>query len=210
MRKLKITAITYRKDRPIFYTPLAHSLEYAGFDLLREASFFEMAERIAPGIVIDVYVPEYLKWGSGVIFQVRKSRAQEEGFQRNILMAALANAPGMRMVIAVDEDVDIYNTEDVMWAIESRVDPDNDILKLPRGMRGIAAQPMEVIERGIGGWEGGLAFDATKPFNKAWRFERPHYPVDKVDLKRWLTDEQIRNVQLQQTEYAKTLAKMGW
>lgn len=210
MRKLQVTAITCRKNRPIFYTPLAHSLEYAGFDLLREAGFFEMAERIAPGIVVDVYVPEYLKWGSGVIFQVRKLRPQDEGFQRNILMAALTNAPGMRMVIAVDEDVDIYNADDVMWAIESRVDPDSDILRLSRGMRGIAAQPMEVIERGVGGWEGGVAFDATKPFNRAWRFERPHYPVDRVDLKKWLTEEELRNIQLQQTEYAKTLAKRGW
>lgn len=210
MRKLKITAITHRKERPIFYTPLAHSLEYAGFDLLREAEFFQMAEQIAPGFVTDVYVPEYLKWGSGVIFQVRKERPQDEGFQRNILMAALSNAPGMRMVIAVDEDVDMYNADDVMWAIESRVDPDRDIFKLPRGTRGIAAQPMEAIERGIGGWEGGMAFDATKPYNRAWRFERPCYPVHKVDLKKWFNQEQLTEIGSRQTEYAKTLAKRGW
>lgn len=211
MRKLTITAITHRADKPIFYTPLAHSLEYAGFDILREAGFFEMAERLFPGFVVDVYVPEYLKWGSGVIFQVKKTLPQDEGLQRNILMAALANAPGMRMVIAVDEDVDIYNADDVMWAIESRVDPDKDILKLPMaGMRGIQAQPLEKIERGVGGWEGGVAFDATKPFNKAWRFERPHYPSDEVDFKKWFTDEEITRMRLQQTEYAKTLAKRGW
>ncbi|MBW1800310.1 MAG: UbiD family decarboxylase [Deltaproteobacteria bacterium] len=210
MRKLKITAITHRKESPIFYTPLAHSLEYAGFDLLREAGFYQMAEQIVPGMVTDVYVPEYLKWGSGVIFQIRKARPQDEGFQRNILMAALSNAPGMRMVVAVDEDVDIYNADDVMWAIESRVDPDNDIFKLPRGTRGIAAQPMEVIDRGVGGWEGGMAFDATKPYNRAWRFERPCYPVHKVDLKKFLSEDQLRDVEIQQTEYAKTLARHGW
>jgi 4-hydroxy-3-polyprenylbenzoate decarboxylase len=116
----------------------------------------------------------------------------------------------MRMAIAVDEDVDIYNNDDVMWAIETRVDPDKDILRLPRGMRGIAAQPMEVRERGVGGWEGGMAFDATKPFNEVWRFERGHYPSDKVDLKKWLTEEQIAAVRAQQSEYARTCAKRGW
>jgi len=131
MRKIKITAITYRKDKPIFYTPLAHSLEYAGFDLLREAGFFVMAEQIAPGIVVDVYVPESLKWGSGVIFQVRKSRPQDEGFQRNILMAALTNAPGMRLAIAVDEDVDIYNADEVMWALNTRFRAKENLILVP-------------------------------------------------------------------------------
>lgn len=210
VRKLQVTAITMRKDKPIYYTPLAAGLEYAGFDLLREATFFELAERIAPGICVDVFIPDYFKWGSGVIFQIRKERAQDEGFQRNILMSALADAPGMRMAIAVDEDVDIYNADDIMWALESRVDPDKDILKLPRGSRGIAAQPSELRERGIGGWEGGMAFDATKPFNIANSFTRPHYPVDKIDLTKWFTEEQIKEIRSIQTDYAKTLAKMGW
>jgi 4-hydroxy-3-polyprenylbenzoate decarboxylase len=210
VRKLQVTAITMRKNKPIFYTPLAAGLEYAGFDLLREATFFELAERICPGFCVDVNIPDYFKWGSGVIFQVRKERAQEEGFQRNILLSALADAPGMRMAIAVDEDVDIYCAEDVMWALESRVDPDHDILRLARGMRGIAAQPIEVRQSGVGGWEGGMAFDATKPYHKRHHYQRPHYPVDKVNLKKWFTEEQIKKVQAMQTEYARTLSRTGW
>jgi gallate decarboxylase subunit C len=209
VRKLTVTAITMRKN-PIFYTPLAAGLEYTCFDLSREASFFELAERIAPGICVDVNIPDYFKWGSGVIFQIRKERAQDEGFQRNILMSALADAPGMRMAIAVDEDVDIYNADDVMWALESRVDPTKDVLTLAPGMRGIAAQPEEERKSGIGGWEGGMAFDATKPYNTRHYFQRPRYPVNKIDLKKWFTEEQIREVRSMQTDYAKTLARRGW
>lgn len=209
-RKFTVTAITHRKDKPIFYTPLAHGLEYAGFDILREAGFYEMAERLYPGFVADVYVPESLKWGSGVVFQVKKHRPQDEGLQRNLLLAALANAPGMRMVVAVDEDVDIYNADDLIWAIESRCDPRTDIILPPGGMRGIQAQPMEIIERGVGGYEGGVAFDATKPFNKAWRFERPHYPSDQIDLTKWFNQDKLTAIKNQQTEYAKTLARKGW
>ncbi len=210
VRKLQVTAITHRKVKPIFHTAMARGFEYAGYDLLREAGFIEMAERLAPGFVVDAFVPISLQWGGGVIFQVRKSRAQDEGFQRNILVAALANAPGMRLAVAVDEDVDIYNADDVMWAIESRVDPDKDILRLPGNMRGIAAQPMEVRQRGVGGWEGGVAFDATKPFVEAWRFERGPYPSNQIDLKKWLTEKQIAAVRAQQSEYAKSCAKRGW
>jgi UbiD family decarboxylase len=210
VRKLQVTAITHREANPIFHTAMARGFEYAGYDILREGEFIEMADRIAPGIVVDAFVPISIQWGGGVIFQIHKSRAQDEGFQRNILAAALANAPGMRLAIAVDEDVDIYNNDDVLWAIESRVDPDKDILRLPRGMRGIAAQPMEVRQRGVGGWEGGMAFDATKPFNEAWRFERGQYPSNKFDLRKWLSEEQINAVRAQQSEYAKTCVKRGW
>jgi len=209
-RKFTATALTHRKDRPIFYTPLAHGLEYAGFDILREAGFYEMAERLYPGFVADVYVPEGLKWGSGVVFQVKKYKPQDEGLQRNLLLAAMANAPGMRMVVAVDEDVDIYNADDLIWAIESRCNPITDIILPAGGMRGIQAQPMEIIERGVGGYEGGVAFDATKPFNKAWRFERPHYPSDQIDLNKWFSQDKLSAIKGQQTEYARTLARKGW
>jgi 4-hydroxy-3-polyprenylbenzoate decarboxylase len=113
------------------------------------------------------------------------------------------------MAIAVDEDVDIYNADDVMWALESRVDPDRDIIKLPRGGRGIAAQPKEVRQSGLGGWEGGMAFDATKPFKTAHYFTRPHYPVDKVDLRKWFSEKQLLEFRGMQTEYARSLAKTG-
>jgi hypothetical protein len=49
VRKLQVTAITMRKNKPIYYTPLAAGLEYSGFDLLREATFFELAEMDCPG-----------------------------------------------------------------------------------------------------------------------------------------------------------------
>jgi hypothetical protein len=89
-------------------------------------------------------------------------------------------------------------------------DPDRDILELSCGVRGIAAQPSELREHGVSGWEGGMAFDVTKTCNIADHFTRPHYPVDKIDLKKWFAEEQIKNIRSIQTDYAKALAKRGW
>jgi hypothetical protein len=69
---------------------------------------------------------------------------------------------------------------------------------------------MEVKQRGVGGWEGGLAFDATKPVVDSWKFERGPYPSNQIDLKKWLTEKQIADVRAQQSEYAKSCAKRGW
>ena len=37
-----------------------------------------------------------------------------------------------------------------------------------------------------------MAIDATKPFNVAKNFTRLHYSVDKIDLKKWITEDQLK------------------
>ncbi len=198
-RKFQVTAITHRKE-PIYYNWLADSYDGTHVGIpFREACFFELAERLVPGLVIDVNIPFALKGYGGVIYQVKKNRPADEGFQRNIIAHALSAQPGMKLVIAVDEDVDIYNMDDVLWAIMTRAEPATDYLAGTSGTRGIQA----------GGAPGGLAIDATVPFNNRAQFERPHYPVDKIDLKKWLSEAQIDAIQGKQGEYARCLAREG-
>jgi 2,5-furandicarboxylate decarboxylase 1 len=37
----------------------------------------------------------------------------------------------LRMVVVVDDDIDIYNEEEVAWAIGTRMDATNDLLVIP-------------------------------------------------------------------------------
>jgi 4-hydroxy-3-polyprenylbenzoate decarboxylase len=210
-RKFQVTAITHRKN-PIFYNQLAASYdgEFNSFDF-REAMFYELADRLVPGLVIDVHSPFALRFWGGVVYQVKKRRPRDEGYQRNILINTLGAAPGIRLVIAVDEDVDLYSMDDVMWAIMSRTEPATDYLRGATGSRGVAAQPGEAATRvDIGGFGGGLGIDATVPFLAKWRFERAHYPSDIVDLKKWFTEAEIKAALARQGEYTKILAKYGW
>ena len=199
-RKFQVTALTHRKD-PIYYNWLADSYDGTQVGIpFREACFYEIAERLVPGLVIDVHIPFALRLAGGVIYQVKKKRPADEGFQRNIIAHALSAQPGMKLVIAVDEDVDIYNMDDVLWAIMTRANPTTDYLVGTSGARGIQA----------GGAPGGLAIDATVPFNERAQFERSHYPVDKIDLKKWLSEAEINAIKGQQSEYARCLAQRGW
>jgi 4-hydroxy-3-polyprenylbenzoate decarboxylase len=99
-RKFQVTAITHRKD-PIFYNQLAASYdgELLSFDL-REAMFYELADRLVPGLVVDVHQPFALRFWGGVVYQVKKRRPRDEGYQRNLLVNALGACPGIRLVIA--------------------------------------------------------------------------------------------------------------
>lgn len=210
-RKFQVTAITHRADKPIAFTPLAHSFEgeNMGFPF-REAAFLELAERLSPSFVVDINILNCLKFAGGVIYQVKKRGMGDEGMQRNLLAAALSASPGQRLAIVVDEDVNIYNADDVLWAVMTRSEPNHSIVRGPRGSIGQALMPSERHgERGWGGFEGGVGIDATIPFVHKSSFQRAKYPVYKVDLKKWFPEEEISKVKANQSEYARFLAESG-
>ncbi len=210
LRKFQATAITHRRDRPIFFTPLAHSFEGSfAITPLREACFYEVAERCFAGLVVDVNIFHGLTAEGGVVYQVRKKRLREEGFQKNVLLAALAAGLGMRLVIAVDEDIDIYSAEDVLWALTTRVNPNTDIIQGARGGRGTMMMPIERLPALKGLFEGGIGVDATVPVEAKEEFERAKYPVDRVELGKWFSDEEIASARKLQNEYARLLAQTG-
>jgi len=213
--KFQVTAITHRQDQPVFHTPLAHSLEaHTMYSRLREALFYELMEQLIPGLVVDVNILWALTHGCGLVYQVRKRHRGDEGWPKNIIAATFGTALGMYMVIVVDEDVDIYSADDVLWAITSRCDPDRDISRGPIGGVGSPMTPLGK-ERSNGGktgvfrYPGGLGIDATMPFDSKWAFERAKYPVDRIDLSKWFSLEQIQGVRAIQNDYAKILAKTG-
>ncbi len=214
--KLQVTAITHRKDRPIFHTPLAHGFEADNLAFpYREACFYELAERVAPGLVVDVNTFQGAwGWGTGIVFQVRKRMRRDEGYHRSILALAFGSSVLLKIVMVVDDDVDIYSAEDILWAITTRVNPVTDIVKGPGG-RLPTMMPLEMVGPGaetvVPGYvfEGPLGIDATVPFDSKWVFERAHYPVDRVELTKWFSAEQIAAIRERQSEYAKVLAKTG-
>lgn len=196
--RFTLTALTHRKD-PIFYTPLADSWEG---DLIahpfKEACYYELADRLVPGLVKDVVVPHAFRSWGGVVIQVQKRRPTDEGRQRDILIQAISSPQSLRMAVVVDEDVDPYSADDVLWAIATRTNPRTGIITgVGSGVE--ILMPIERTESHVAA----IGIDATVPFNLKWNYERSKYPVDKVDLKKWFSEDEINKVREQQCEYAK-------
>jgi len=215
--KFQATAITHRADRPLYYGLIVHGMDEHFIDgVVREACFLELAERIVPGLCVDTHIPMGMTDWGGVIFQVKKRRARDEGLQRNILTAALSISLGARLGIVVDEDVDIYNIEDVLWALTTRVNPKEDILTICEGGFGQTFQPAERSSAGDRQWtqgnirfSGAMGIDATRPFIHKDAFERARYNIEVVDLAKFYSPEQIRKAKAGQRDYAKFLAERG-
>ncbi|MBU6423750.1 MAG: UbiD family decarboxylase, partial [Chloroflexi bacterium] len=131
---------------------------------------------------------------------------------------SMATSAGLRLCICVDDDVDIYSMDDIIWALTTRVNPNQDLLKPVPGGAGQTFIPSERVTAGDRQWtgmnirfEGGIGIDATIPYGLANDFMRPVYPIDRVDPSGWFDKDQIaKGKELMKTQsWAEVLAKSG-
>ena len=120
------------------------------------------------------------------------------------------------MCIAVSEDTDPYDMDDIMWCLTTRVNPHTDILNPIPGGRGQTFMPAERMTAGEKEWkasntvfEGGMCIDATVPFGYEEDFMRPVYPVDKVSPQDFFTDDQLANARARMRGWVRSLAETG-
>jgi UbiD family decarboxylase len=104
----------------------------------------------------------------GIFALVVQMTPRYVGEARNVLMSALASEyHHPKVAIAVDEDVDIFNPTELLWALATRVNPQEDVVVVP----GVRLHPMDPTGREIGGpgqpvWQrlgSKMLIDATKP-----------------------------------------------
>ncbi len=214
-----VTAVTMRKpeSKPIIFALGVHTLDDHNIDTtIREAAMYELLDRIQPGIIQDVVIPYCMTDWGGAIIQVKKRNQLEEGWQRNFLSAILSTSQGSRLCIAVSEDTDPYDMDDVMWCLTTRVNPHTDILNPIPGGRGQTFMPAERMTAGGREWtasntrfEGGMGIDATVPFGYENDFLRPVYAVDKVNAKDFFKDADIQNAKSRMKGWVLSLARTG-
>ncbi len=128
---LKITAITHRRN-PIFQTLIGPGLEHVNLlGIPTEASIFRLVNDCLPGRLLNVYAHPS---GGGkylAIMQFRKTWAGDEGRQRQAALTAFTAFAELKHLILVDEDVDIFNTDDVLWAMTTRYQGDVSTVFIP-------------------------------------------------------------------------------
>lgn len=168
---IKVTAITHRKDA-IYQTINGASFEHInlGNVLPREPIMKKFTTYVSKG-VIDVHIPPY---GAGFLALV-KLKKKNPGEPKNVAMAAMMTYVNIKNVIVVDEDVDIYNPADIMWALSSRVVPERDIFYIPNSQG--HELDLSSDSRGV---QTKMGIDATLD-DESKGFERVSYP--DVDLK---------------------------
>ena len=176
---VKVRAITHRKN-PIFQTMIGPSEEHVSMaGIPTEASILELVDKAIPGKVTNVYNPPAGGGKLMTIMQIHKDDEADEGLQRQAAILALSAFKELKTVILVDDDVDIFDMNDVMWTLNTRFQGDKDIMVLP-GMRNHPLDPSERPEYDpksirVRGMSSKTILDGTVPFDMKDQFERAKF-----------------------------------
>lgn len=186
---IKVKAVTHRRN-PILQTCIGPSEEHVSMaGIPTEASILDMVERAMPGKLLNVYCAPPGGGKLMAVLQFKKSVASDEGRQRQAALLAFSAFSELKHVFIVDEDVDPFDMNDVLWAMNTRFQGDADVVTIP----GVRCHPLDpsndpCMSNSIR--DHGIAcktiFDCTVPFAEKARFVRSRF-MD-VDPAHWVPE----------------------
>lgn len=185
---IKVKAVTHRRN-PIMQTCIGPSEEHVSMaGIPTEASIIDMIEKAMPGRVMNVYAHSAGGGKYMAVLQFRKNQASDEGRQRQAALLAFSAFSELKHVILVDEDVDPFDTNDVLWAMNTRYQGNLDTIFLP-GVRCHPLDPSQTPEYSTSIPERGIScktiFDCTVPYHLKEQFVRAQF-MD-MDISNYLT-----------------------
>ena len=175
---MEVKAVTFR-EKPIMQEVYSAHREHFLLGLIpREGSILNLLRREL-GNVTAVNLPYS---GCGRFTCYISMQDPQEGQPKLAALKTLAAAPMFQTVVVVDADIDVFNEEDVLWAINMYVDPRRDV-DLLKGMR----EPTDFRAMR----DHRVLVDATRPRHIAFptRPQVPRNALERIVLEEWLTDE---------------------
>ena len=156
----EVSAVTHRKDA-IYQTIQASSLEDVHLlALSREAKVYDAVSKVADVQAICL-VPTIL----GCNISIKK---RFEGEAKNVAAAALGAYSWLKYCVVVDHDVNVFDLNDVWWAMTTRSKPETGTLLMDNAL-GFPRDPFNIHQSKLG-------IDATAPLNQWEEFERKIVP----------------------------------
>lgn len=163
----KVKAITMREDAIYRHIQTIRFTDHQALIAMpMEASLYNRIKDV--GGLIDlknVYVPS---WG-GAFVVIIQMVPRFDGEARSAILAALSSVyHHPKVVIVVDEDVDITDPREIIWSLGTRVDPAEDVIVIPAS--GIA-NSLDIVQPILAELPSGsvyrvgnkIGIDATKP-----------------------------------------------
>jgi UbiD family decarboxylase len=162
-------------------------------DLAREGAYLRRAREAVPG------VQAVCTSGRHALLNVFISMKKTSEGDPGRAAAAVLTWDWAKNVFVFDEDIDIYNPTEILWALATRVQPHRQISIVNDIMRGSLLDPSMDHPRRTSV----MIIDATKPL------DRPFSPVSKcpeealarIKLEEFVPDEVLRHIPIDRTTY---------
>ena len=184
---IQVTGMTMRRNA-IYHDltagcwehPMLNSIGFTG-------AVYDAVARVVPSVK-NVYLPPS---GRGVIIAYISIAKRIEGEGKRVALAAINSAASVKIAVVVDEDINIYNEEEVLWAVATRVCPDLDIDIIPF-LAGGKLDPTAYDETRMkkGAMTSKMIIDATKPVSLPFptRIAPPEELWERMRLKDYIKD----------------------
>ncbi len=144
--------------------------------LPREAAIYEAVSKVVP----RVKAVNLSLGGCGWLHAFISIEKQSDGDAKNALLAAFAAHPSLKHAVVVDDDVDVFNPEEVEWAIATRFQAGEDLLIIPNA-RGSTLDPSADMATGL---TTKVGVDATRPLKvPREKFEKAKIPLNEKTKK---------------------------
>jgi 2,5-furandicarboxylate decarboxylase 1 len=176
---IEVNCITHR-EKPIYQTILAGRNEHKFLmGMPREPTIFNEVNKVCE--CKDVYItPGGCSWLHAVV-QIKKQNSDDG---KKAIKAAFEGHRSLKHCVVVDNDINIYNQNDVEWAIATRFQADKDAVILPN-QRGSSLDPSGDLTEGKKARTCKMGLDATIPFKETGKgFKKEEYR--RVDLNKFL------------------------
>lgn len=160
---VKIKRLYHRNDPILLGSPPGRPPSELGWyrSYLRSALIWDEMEKAGVPDVKGVWLT--VSGGSRLVLVVSIKQRYPGHAKQAALVASQCHAGAYlgRYVIVVDDDIDPSNTDDVMWAMSTRSDPETDIDIIRRCWSG----PLDpIIQPGKKGFNSRAIIDACRPF----------------------------------------------
>jgi 2,5-furandicarboxylate decarboxylase 1 len=141
---VEVTCITFRKNAYFHDIVTGCADHQVGGSFSIAASLYSNCKKIAPEVV-NVHLPLSGMCRATAYIQVKNPKP---GKAKAILHTALTTDNRVKSVFVVDDDVDIFDEREVLWAFARRAHLDKDLIVLD----GISSTPMNPItcSEGVG------------------------------------------------------------
>ncbi len=188
---VNVTAVTHRHDAIYQDVFVGHRDNWVLGSFPKEGSIFNRIKGVVP-TVKAVHLPTS---GVGRFHCYISIDKKVDGESKQAALIALGAVDFVKHVVVVDADIDVYREEEVLWAVATRVQADQDV-DIIKNVKGVTLDPSQTDDI----MTAKMIVDATRPMRRPFetRIEVPREVVEAVDLQTLLGKEQLSRLGLEE------------
>lgn len=141
---VEVTAITHRKNAMVQDFWPGHMDHWNLGGIPKEGSVYNVIKKNVPSITA-IHLPPS---GCGRLICYISIKKEFDNDPNKAAMQAFVEMPNLKLAVVVDDDVDVFNEREVMWAVSTRThwDKDLEVIRKVQSFRGWLGDAVAIID----------------------------------------------------------------